>query len=127
MGEKPLSVLVVDDSLLVRKQLKGILEEQGCAVMEAANGSQAFQIIKTSQPDLILMDIVMPEQDGIEALRKIKEVKPNTKVVMVSSVGTQSYLKEAVKLGAYDFLQKPINAEAIHRILVNLRKGECGA
>jgi two-component system chemotaxis response regulator CheY len=127
MGGKQLSVLVVDDSLLVRKQLRGILEEQGCTVLEATNGSQAFQAIETAQPDLILMDIVMPEQDGIEALRKIKEVKPGTKVVMVSSVGTQSYLKEAIKIGAYDFLQKPINAEAIHRLLTNLRKGECGA
>lgn len=127
MGGQQPSVLIVDDSLLVRKQLRGILEEKGWNVQEASNGSQAFQIIETSQPNLVLMDIVMPEQDGIEALKKIKEVNPDIKVVMVSSVGTQSYLKEAIKLGAYDFLQKPINPDAIHRLLENLQKREGGA
>lgn len=127
MGGKQLTVLIVDDSLLVRKQLRGILEEESCKVVEAVNGEQAVEVLATAQPDLVFLDIVMPEQDGIEALKKIKEGNPRVKVVMVSSVGTQSYLKEAIKLGAYDFLQKPVNAEAIQRLLNNLKQEGCDA
>lgn len=124
MGEKQLSVLIVDDSLLVRKQLGSTLEGLGCTVVEASNGEEALGALKNARPDLILLDIVMPEQTGIEILAKIKEIDQDVKVVMVSSVGTQAHLKEAIKLGAYDFLQKPANAEALGRLIDKLSKGD---
>ncbi|HHW06746.1 MAG TPA: response regulator [Clostridia bacterium] len=122
MGDKGLSVLLVDDSLLVRKQLRGMLEEMNCTVLEAANGVQAVDIVAKDKPDLVLMDIVMPETDGIETLKKIKEINQAVKIVMVSSVGTQSYLKEAIKSGAFDFLQKPVDKEALQRLVGKLQK-----
>lgn len=122
MEEKGLSVLLVDDSLLVRKQLRGMLEELNCKVWEAANGAQAVDVVAKKRPDLVLMDIVMPEADGLETLKKIKAINGSVKIVMVSSVGTQSYLKEAIKLGAFDFLQKPVSKEAVQRLIGKLQK-----
>lgn len=124
MDDKRLSVLLVDDSLLVRKQLRGILEECNCKVLEAANGEQALEIVHNFKLDLVLMDIVMPGADGIDTLKRIKELDDTIKIVMVSSVGTQSYLKEAIKLGAFDFLQKPVSADALHRLIGKLQKVE---
>lgn len=127
MSDKRLSVLLVDDSLLVRKQLRGILEGLDCEVFEAANGEQALEIVENFKLDLVLMDIVMPGADGIDTLKRIKEFNDTVKIVMVSSVGTQSYLKEAIKLGAYDFLQKPVSEEAIHRLIGKLQQVGSGA
>lgn len=124
MDDKRLSVLLVDDSLLVRKQLRGILEGLDCKVFEAANGAQALEVVQNFKLDLVLMDIVMPGADGIDTLKRIKELDDTIKIVMVSSVGTKSYLKEAIKLGAFDFLQKPVSAETLHRLIGKLQKVE---
>jgi len=87
-----------------------------------SNGGQAVDLAAREKPDLVLMDIVMPESDGLATLKKIKELDGGVKIVMVSSVGTQSYLKEAIKLGAFDFLQKPVNKEALERLVAKLKK-----
>ncbi|NHN33959.1 response regulator [Paenibacillus agricola] len=109
-----LKILLCDDSLLVRKKLKGALAEQGFTqLFEAVDGEEAVAFCQTKQPDLVLMDIVMPKKDGIEALQEIKLHNPSIHVVMASSVGTQSNLIKALKLGANNFLQKPIAVEAI--------------
>ncbi|MEK3917636.1 response regulator [Paenibacillus sp. FSL H7-0331] len=109
-----LKILLCDDSMLIRKKLKGALAELGFTnLFEAIDGEEAVTFCRTEQPDLVLMDIVMPKKDGIEALQEIKIINPAIHVVMASSVGTQSNLIKALKLGADNFLQKPIQVDII--------------
>lgn len=109
-----LKILLCDDSLLVRKKLKGALEEKGFTrLFEAADGVEAIEMCEREQPDLVLLDIVMPKKDGLAALEEIKKIHPSTYVVIASSVGTQNNLIKALKLGANDFLQKPITIDAV--------------
>ncbi|MCD1261439.1 response regulator [Paenibacillus athensensis] len=118
-----LKIMVCDDSALVRKKLKTVLEEQGYTdVREAENGEIAVEAVKADPPHVIFMDIVMPVKTGIEALKDIRAIAPDTKVIMASSVGTQSNLLEAIKLGAFDFVQKPFAAEEIVRVLAKVTK-----
>jgi two-component system chemotaxis response regulator CheY len=113
-----IKIVLCDDSLLVRKKLRSALEEQGFnRLYEAADGVEAVELCLEEKPDLVLMDIVMPKKDGIEALQDIKRALPDTHIVMASSVGTQSNLIKALKLGADNFLQKPIAIEAILGII----------
>lgn len=121
-----LIILLCDDSMLVRKKLRSALEAGGFArILEAADGEEAVALCRTEQPDLVLMDIVMPKKDGIEALLEIKREHPSIHVVMASSVGTQSNLIKAIKLGASSFLQKPVTAEAIFEVAAKIA-GERG-
>lgn len=121
--ENNLKVLICDDSALIRKKLRAALEKCRCReILEAENGNVAVDLVRENHIDLIFMDIVMPYKDGIEALKEIKEMKPNTKVVMASSVGTNENLKIAIKNGAYDFVQKPITLEAVVNIIEKVLK-----
>lgn len=121
--ENHLRVLICDDSVLIRKKLRGTLEKCKCKeIYEAENGNMAVELAKSKNPDLILMDIVMPEKDGIEALEEIMEMNPNVKVVMASSAGTKDHLKKALEKGAYDFIQKPISLEAITSLIEKILK-----
>lgn len=121
--ENNLRVLICDDSVLIRKKLKGVLETFKCEeIFEAEDGNIAVELVKENHLDLIFMDIVMPNKDGIQALKEIKEMKPNTKVVMVSSVGTNEHLKNALKNGAYDFIQKPITLDSVTNIIEKVLK-----
>lgn len=119
-----LKVLVSDDSMLVRKKTIDCLKELGCtAIFEASNGQEAVDIYKDLQPNIVFMDIVMPVKTGLEALIEILEFDSSAYVVIASSTGTQSNLKAALEAGARDFLQKPIEAHQISKILTNLCKG----
>lgn len=123
--KKELTVLICDDSVLIRKKLKGALEKCRCKeILEAENGQVGVDMAKEHNPDLVFMDIVMPDKDGIEALTEIKEYNDQIKVVMASSAGTQSHLKEALKRGAYDFIQKPVTLEAITHVIERILKEE---
>jgi len=118
-----MKILLCDDSMLVRKKLKGSLEAHGFTnVLEAVDGEEAVAVCLAEKPELVLMDIVMPKKDGIAALQEIKQAEPATHVVMASSVGTQSNLIQALKLGASNFLQKPVSAEAIVEIAAGIAK-----
>ncbi|KGR92360.1 chemotaxis protein CheY [Ureibacillus massiliensis 4400831 = CIP 108448 = CCUG 49529] len=120
-----LSVLICDDSMLIRKKLRSALEKCKCeTIYEAENGVQAVEQAKEHNPDLIFLDIVMPDKDGIEALKEIKANNTEVKVVMASSVGTSDHLKEALANGAYDFIQKPISLEAIAQLIEKVMKEE---
>jgi len=113
-----MKILVCDDSILARKQLKNFLTSIGCNnILEAINGSTAVEIYKSQKPDLVFLDIVMPEKNGIEATKEIIEFDKNAYIVMASSVGTQTNLKEALRLGAKDFIQKPLNTEQIQKVI----------
>jgi len=122
MTENSLKILVCDDSMLIRKKLKEVLKSCGCGnVSEAANGQEAIDIYKESNPDLVFMDIIMPFKNGIEAVKEIIEFDKDAKVVMASSAGTKEHVKEAIKAGAFEFVQKPWEKEQINKILVNLK------
>lgn len=121
--ENNLKVLICDDSLLIRKKLKDTLEKCKCKeIYEAENGNVAVEMVKDKNPDLIFMDIVMPNKDGIEALQEIKDINPNVKVVMASSAGTNEHLKKALENGAYDFIQKPISLEVVAYLIEKVIK-----
>lgn len=103
-------VLICDDSILARKQIKDCIAIVGSpTILEASDGESAIQIYKEEKPDLVFLDIVMPKKDGNIAIEEIMDFDKEAKIVIVSSVGTQSQLKCALECGAVDFIQKPIN------------------
>jgi len=115
-------VLIADDAAFMRMLLKNMLEKNGFEVVgEAENGSVAVAKYKELQPDIVTMDITMPETDGIEALKEIKIFDSKAKVVMLSALGQESYIKEAIMLGAKYFIVKPFNEnhviETLNKIL----------
>ncbi|MGH4139174.1 response regulator [Clostridium sp.] len=122
MIENSIKILVCDDSMLIRKKLKEVLKSCGCNdILEATNGQEAIDIYKESNPALVFMDIIMPIKNGIQAVKEILEFDKNAKVVMASSAGTKEHIKEAIKVGAFEFVQKPWEVEQINKILLNLK------
>ena len=113
-----ISVLLCDDSQIVRKKLSETLGRIGItAIYQAEDGEQAVEMYKENKPTLVFMDIVMPKKTGIDALREIKEFDPSAKVVMASTVGTQKNLINAIKEGAFEFLQKPVKEDDILKVI----------
>ena len=114
-------ILVVDDAQFMRLRCARLLTEQGYEVAEAQNGREAVEVYQQTRPDAVLMDITMPEMDGLAALRQIKQLDPNARVAMLTALGQQGIVLEAVKAGARDFIVKPFEAErvlsAVRRIL----------
>lgn len=119
---RKLKILISDDSKLLRKKLRAELEALDCEVIEAENGKEAVMKDLQDKPDGVLLDIVMPEVGGIEALQVIKEVNPELPVIMLSSAGTPQKLLETLKLGALDFIQKPYTSEQIKKAVESIRK-----
>ncbi len=118
-----IKVLICDDSILVRKKLSETLREMGITeIKEATNGNQAVELYKENNPDVVFMDIVMPEKSGLDALKEIKEYNADARVIMASTIGTQSNLTTAIKAGASDFLQKPVNNEDVYKVINSLLK-----
>jgi two-component system chemotaxis response regulator CheY len=107
-------VLIADDSKLMRRILARILSSAGYAVAaEAKNGVEAVSLYQKFKPDIVTMDIVMPGLDGLQALKVIKALDPNARVVMVSSIGQQDVIMEAIRAGAKDFLIKPFRRSQV--------------
>jgi len=106
-------ILLVDDAAFMRMRCAKLLTENGYTVGEAENGQEALHKYQSFQPDLVLMDITMPVMDGITATREIKALDPNAKVVMVSALGQQTMVIEAIKAGAKDFVVKPFEPDKI--------------
>jgi two-component system nitrogen regulation response regulator NtrX len=111
-------ILVIDDEAEIRRSVRMILEYEGYEVQEAASGPEGLAIIEREPPDLAFMDIRMPGLDGLEALQKIRQINEALPVVIISGHGTVSTAVEATKLGAFDFIEKPLASE---RILVTIR------
>ena len=101
-------VLVVDDALFMRKRIKDVAEEVGWEIAgEASNGEEALQIYEQEKPDLVTLDIVMPKMDGVAALKRIMQMDPAARVVMVTAVNQKEKLAECINAGAVDFIVKP--------------------
>ncbi|MDR0615566.1 MAG: response regulator [Synergistaceae bacterium] len=111
MGTK---VLIVDDAAFMRMMLRDILAKNGFEVVgEADNGRVAVQMYSELKPDVVTMDITMPEMDGIAAVKEIKAADPAAKVVMVSAMGQQAMVIEAIRSGAADFIVKPFQPDRV--------------
>ena len=106
-------VLIADDSEFMRNLLREILEEDHTIVGEVENGVEAVEVFKEEQPDLVMMDIVMPIRDGIEATDEIKTDHPDANVIMCTSVGQEEKMKEAVKAGADGYITKPFQKPSV--------------
>ena len=103
----PRSVLVVDDAAFMRMMIRDILSREGYVIYEAVNGRDAVEKYHEVRPDLVTMDITMPGMSGLEALQTIRDQDPAARVLMVSAMGQQKMIVEALEYGAMDFLVKP--------------------
>lgn len=113
-------VLIVDDAAFMRMMVKDILSKNGYEIVgEAENGVKALEKFQELKPDLTTMDITMPEMDGITAVKEIKKIDPNAKVIMCSAMGQQAMVVEAIQAGARDFIVKPFQPD---RVLEAVRK-----
>ncbi len=110
-----MKVLLVDDAAFVRMSLKEILDktEYEFTYVEAATGADAVHLYKAHHPDVVIMDITMPEMNGVEAVEKIKEIDEHAKIIMCSSMGYQEKVVDAISAGAVDFIVKPYTADKI--------------
>ncbi|WP_019532545.1 response regulator [Paenibacillus ginsengihumi] len=107
-------ILIVDDAAFMRMMIRDILTKNGYEVVgEANDGAQAIEKYKELRPDLVTMDITMPEMDGIQALKEIKKIDPNAKVIMCSAMGQQAMVIDAIQAGAKDFIVKPFQADRV--------------
>ncbi len=115
---QPIRYLIVDDSIFARKNLARMIESFGGSVAgEAGDGCTAITEYTRTLPDLVLMDIIMPQMEGIEAAEKILSMHPQARIVMVSSVGYQENIIAALEKGARHFLQKPVKAEVLYDVV----------
>ena len=114
------NILICDDAAFMRMMIKDILTKNGYNIAgEAENGAKAVEKYNELKPDLVLMDITMPEMDGIEALKKIKAGDPNAMVIMCSAMGQQAMVIEAIQSGAKNFIVKPFKAD---KVIEEIRK-----
>ena len=108
------NILICDDAAFMRMMIKDILTKNGYNVVgEAENGLKAVEKYTEAKPDLVLMDITMPEMDGIQALKKIKELDPGATVIMCSAMGQQAMVIESIQAGAKDFIVKQFQADRV--------------
>ncbi|SDO50694.1 two-component system, chemotaxis family, response regulator CheY [Alkalicoccus daliensis] len=111
-------LLITDDAAFMRMTLKKMVTDAGFEVVaEAENGLEAVDLYKEHRPDIVTMDITMPEMNGIEALQKIREYDPEAKVIMCSAMGQQNMVVDAIQKGASDFLVKPFDESRIKESL----------
>ncbi len=111
MGKR---ILIVDDAAFMRMMLRDILTKNGYTVVgEAENGAVAVEKYKELRPDLVTMDITMPEMDGITAVKEIRKIDPNAKIIMCSAMGQQAMVIDSIQAGARDFIVKPFQPERV--------------
>lgn len=122
-----IKILLCDDSILVRKKTKDFLLNLGCNkdnIIEVPDGQAAIDAYKEFKPDLVFLDIIMPIKDGITAVTEIIEYDLSARVVIVSSVGTEKHVTQALKAGAINFVQKPVDNDQIKKIVLTVTGGE---
>ena len=107
------TILIVDDEESILKALGGILEDEGYRTLYAADGIEALEVVQRETPDLVMLDIWMPRMEGLEALQRLREIHPGLVVVMMSGHGTIETAVKSTKMGAYDFIEKPLSLEKV--------------
>lgn len=118
MSQSNIKMLVCDDSILARKSMTAMLNSFGYDnIFEVSNGEDAVNKYKEEKPDIVFLDIVMPVKDGITATKEIIEFDRDARIVVISSVGTQTHLREVIKAGARDFIQKPVDQNLLKQII----------
>jgi two-component system chemotaxis response regulator CheY len=116
-----LRVLIVDDAIFMRKMISDILVENGMEIVGAADtGAKAVEKYMELRPDLVTMDIIMPEMNGIDAVRKVMEFDSKARIVMCSALGQQALVQEAITAGAKDFLIKPFNSARVVEVIAKV-------
>lgn len=113
-------ILIADDAAFMRMKSAALIREMGHEVIEAVDGLEAVAMYQAQHPDCVLMDITMPNKDGMEALRDIVAFDPGARVAMVTAMGQQQIVMEAIKSGAKDFVVKPFNPDRIQSVLWKL-------
>ncbi len=117
-------ILVVDDAAFIRKMIRELLTPLGYEIVgEAENGEKAVELYKQLKPDLVTMDITMKGLGGLEAAKRIKQIDPNAKIIMVTAMGQEDYVREAVKIGVKDFVVKPFSKERFLEAVEKALKG----
>ncbi len=110
-------ILVVDDQYGIRVLLNEILQKDGYQMFQAANGVQALKIVEDEVPDLVLLDMKIPGMDGLEILKRIKEIKPNVDVMMMTAYGELNMINEALNLGAINHFAKPFDIDDVRNVI----------
>ena len=111
------TILVVDDEKDICDFLKDFLTEENYRTLTALNGKEGIEITRKEKPDLVLLDIKMPGMDGIEVLEQMKSIHPEIQVIMITGYGSLKTAREAMKLGAYDYITKPFDLKFIRQII----------
>ena len=111
-------ILIVDDSFYMRTMLKNMLTDAGYEVVgEAANGAQALEMASSTSPDLITLDVILPDNTGLDVLKSLRQIQPSAKVVMCSAVGQEVIVNEAIENGALAYIVKPFSDEKVLEIV----------
>jgi two-component system, chemotaxis family, chemotaxis protein CheY len=111
-------ILIVDDSFYMRTMLKNMLTDAGYEVVgEAANGAQALEMAASTNPDLITLDVILPDNTGLDVLKSLRQIQPSAKVVMCSAVGQEVIVTEAIESGALAYIVKPFSEEKVLEIV----------
>ena len=111
-------ILIVDDSFYMRTMLKNMLTDAGYEVVgEAANGAQALEMAASTSPDLITLDVILPDNTGLDVLKSLRQIQPSAKVVMCSAVGQEVIVTEAIENGAMAYIVKPFSEEKVLEIV----------
>ena len=111
-------ILIVDDSFYMRTMLKNMLTDAGYEVVgEAANGAQALEMATSTKPDLITLDVILPDNTGLDVLKSLRQTQPSAKVVMCSAVGQEVIVNEAIENGALAYIVKPFSEEKVLEIV----------
>lgn len=111
-------ILIVDDSMFMRRQIKMMIAEgEDKEIIEASNGTESIQLYQAEKPDLVLLDITMPDKSGIEVLEELLAINPKANIIMCSALGQEQMIADALRIGAKDFLVKPIKKEQLQSVL----------
>lgn len=112
-------IMIVDDAQFMRVRISKLLSGHGYDVVEAEDGNQAVTVYQMASPDAVLMDVTMPEKDGLQALTEIRRFDPKAKVIMLTALGQESMVVQAIQAGARDYVVKPFDPD---RIMTSLQK-----
>jgi DNA-binding NtrC family response regulator len=122
-------ILVIDDDVIVRKTIIRLLEDSGYKVLSAEDGVRGMAAFRSEQPDLVITDIIMPQQEGIQTIIEMRKAKPDAKIIAISGsgrFGNADFLKMARSLGAMDVVSKPFDADELLTIVENCLAGRAG-